>query len=127
MSDSEIEVIAHCMCSLQLQRSPQGILDYCNQAEDLFENVDLTTKSLAAVVPSYGVVFYLRHPEKSEEMIELEVNFRPNEADPGNFEPSKALWRKRGKPDVLSQAPPLEVYNIRLHKYVTRLEACDLN
>ena len=83
----------------------------------MFENVDPHAKNLADTMPSYRAMFYLRHPEKIEDVLELEVSFKPNEAEPGKFETSKAVWRRCGKPDILSQAPPLEMFSIRLHRY----------
>lgn len=73
-------------------------------------------KSLRHVRPHYGALYYLRHPEKVEEMVQLEIDLKANDADPGSFEGAKAQWKKRGKPDVLAQAPPMEVYSVRLHK-----------
>ncbi|KAL8739055.1 MAG: hypothetical protein Q9181_000237 [Wetmoreana brouardii] len=104
---------------LQAKRLPRDILDFCNHANNLFQPLEPTKEDLAKVLPQYSALFYLRHPEKLEEMIELEVSFKPNEADPGSFESAKAMWRRGGKPDALSQAPPLEIFNIRLHSGIS--------
>ncbi|KAL8870223.1 MAG: hypothetical protein Q9174_003682 [Haloplaca sp. 1 TL-2023] len=104
---------------LQLGGSAKDILNHCHQARDVFENVDLQAKDLAEATPSYRAMFYLRHPEKAEEVLELDVRFKPNEAEPGLFETSKAVWRRCGKPDVLSQAPPLEMFSIRLYSGIS--------
>ena len=64
-------------------------------------------------------MFYLRHPEKMDEMIQLEVIFITNDDNRGNFESSKTLWIKGGKSDATTQAPPLEAFHIRLRRYVT--------
>ncbi|KAL9587285.1 MAG: hypothetical protein Q9212_000332 [Teloschistes hypoglaucus] len=100
---------------LQLQHTPEDILDACNHADDLFQPIESGMKSLRSVRPHYGALYYLRHPEKAEDMVQLEIDLKANDADPGNFEGAKAQWKKRGKPDVLAQAPPMEMYSIRLH------------
>lgn len=76
-------------------------------------------ESLADIPPQYAAMFYLRHPEKTDEMIQLEVTFTANNAAGRDFEGSKALWIRGGKPDATTQAPPLEIFHIRLHRYVT--------
>lgn len=65
-------------------------------------------------------MFYLRHPEKQDEMLQLEVVFKASAAEGEDFEGSKALWLKGGKPDAGTQAAPLEVFHIRLHRYTSR-------
>lgn len=62
-------------------------------------------------------MFYLRHPEKIEEMVQLEVTFTANNRNEKAFEGSKALWTRGGKPDTTTQAPPLEIIHIRLQRY----------
>ncbi|KAL8835286.1 MAG: hypothetical protein Q9170_003372 [Blastenia crenularia] len=64
-------------------------------------------------------MFYLRHPEKTDEMLQLEVTFVANSAEEGDFENSKAVWIKGGKPDATTQAPPLEVFHIRMHSGIS--------
>ncbi|KAL9600131.1 MAG: hypothetical protein Q9219_003387 [cf. Caloplaca sp. 3 TL-2023] len=64
-------------------------------------------------------MFYLRHPEKADEMIQLEVIFTVNHALGAHFEGSKAIWTRGGKPDATIQAPPLEVFHIRLDSGVS--------
>ncbi|KAL8693382.1 MAG: hypothetical protein Q9218_001774 [Villophora microphyllina] len=104
---------------LQLQREPVDILEACNHANELFEPIEPSMKSLTSVLPHYSAMFYLRHPEKPDEMIQLEVDLKGNEAESGSFEGAKAQWKKHGKPDVLAQAPPLEVFSIRLHNGIS--------
>lgn len=62
-------------------------------------------------------MFYLRHPEKIDEMVQLEVTFTANNRNENAFEGSKAFWTKGGKPDATTQAPPLEIFHVRLHRY----------
>ncbi|KAI4171004.1 MAG: hypothetical protein LQ343_004541 [Gyalolechia ehrenbergii] len=100
-------------------RTPQDILERCRQAGDLFQAVSTSEQSLADVPPQYVAMIYLRHPEKIEEMVQLEVTFTANNAKDKAFEGSKALWTKGGKPDATTQAPPLEVFHIRLHSGIS--------
>lgn len=106
----------HHASSLELQSTPEDILDACNHAVELFQPIEPSRNGLKNVQPHYGALYYLRHPEKAEEMVQLEINLKANDADSGAFEGAKAQWKKRGKPDVLAQAPPVEIFSIRLHK-----------
>ncbi|KAL9061770.1 MAG: hypothetical protein Q9206_000340 [Seirophora lacunosa] len=100
--------------NMRTNRPPLDILDCCYNAEELFQASGTNEQSLAEVPPQYAALFYLRHPEKSDEMIQLKVVFQSSNADGEGFESSKAHWIKGGKPDTVTQAPPLEVFNIRL-------------
>ncbi|KAL8736253.1 MAG: hypothetical protein Q9166_000408 [cf. Caloplaca sp. 2 TL-2023] len=102
---------------LHLDRKAHDVLDRLHHATDLFQPISTDDESLADVLPQYTAMFYLRHPEKTEEMIQLEIDFKANTADTG-FETSKALWLKGPKPDGVAQAPPLEIFNMRLHRFV---------
>ncbi|KAL8944097.1 MAG: hypothetical protein Q9216_000688 [Gyalolechia sp. 2 TL-2023] len=105
--------------NIQSDRTPRDILERCRQARDLFQAVSTSEQSLADVPPQYVAMFYLRHPEKMDEMVQLEVTFTANNAKEKAFEGSKALWIKGGKPDATTQAPPLEIFNIRLHSGIS--------
>ncbi len=107
------------MHSLQLDRPAQEVLDQIHHADNLLQAIGTGDDSLAVVQPEYTAIFYLRHPEKAEEMIQLEIDFKANTADAG-FEASKALWMKGPKPDAVAQAAPLEIFNVRLHRYLLR-------
>ena len=103
--------------SLQLGRPARDVLYDVHHADDLFQAIGISDDSLAAILPQYTAIFYLRHPDRAEEMIQLEIEFKADAVD-GEFEPSKALWRKASKLDAVSQAAPLEAFNVRLHRYV---------
>lgn len=64
-------------------------------------------------------MFYLRHPEKSDEKLQLEIVFKSSDASGEGFESSRAHWTRGGKPDTVTQAPPLDIFHIRLSRYVT--------
>ncbi|KAI4277126.1 MAG: hypothetical protein LQ337_001999 [Flavoplaca oasis] len=103
---------------LQLGRPARDVLHDIHHAVNLFQTIGASDDSLATIPPQYTAMFYLRHPDKAEEMIQLEVDFKTDDAG-GEFEPSKALWRKASKPDAVSQAAPLEASNVRLHSGVS--------
>ncbi|KAL8672906.1 MAG: hypothetical protein Q9168_002660 [Polycauliona sp. 1 TL-2023] len=86
--------------------------------DHLFQAIGISDDSLAIIPPQYTAMFYLRHPEKAEEMIQLEVDLKANTAS-GGFEPSKAFWKKGPKPDGVPQAAPLEIFNVRLHSRIS--------
>ncbi|KAL8771170.1 MAG: hypothetical protein Q9209_003341 [Squamulea sp. 1 TL-2023] len=100
---------------LQLNRPAEAILDQIYHANSLFQAIGTGDESLVEVPPQYTAMFHLCHPEKTEDNIRLEVEFKENTADTG-FEASKALWMKGLKPDGVAQAAPLDIYNIRLHR-----------
>ncbi|KAI4252102.1 MAG: hypothetical protein L6R42_008108, partial [Xanthoria sp. 1 TBL-2021] len=99
---------------LQLDRPARDVVDRIHHADNLFQAIGISDDSLAIIPPQYTALFYLRHPEKAEEMIQLEIDLKANTAG-GGFEPSKALWIKGPKADGVPQAAPLESFNVRLH------------
>lgn len=110
-------VDTHLLYSLQLDRPARDVVDRIHHADNLFQAIGISDDSLAIIPPQYTALFYLRHPEKAEEMIQLEIDLKANTAG-GGFEPSKALWIKGPKADGVPQAAPLEAFNVRLHRYV---------
>ncbi|KAL8953065.1 MAG: hypothetical protein Q9222_001058 [Ikaeria aurantiellina] len=105
--------------NLQFQRDAHDIVTKCHKATGLFQIPGSHDGSLADVVPQYTAMFYLPHPEKTKEIVQLAINFKPTTTDAEQFEASKALWIKGGKSDAFAQAPPLEVFNVRLHTGVS--------
>ncbi|KAL8781650.1 MAG: hypothetical protein Q9213_005915 [Squamulea squamosa] len=103
---------------LQLNRPTEAILDQIYHANNLFQAIGTGDESLVEVPPQYTAMFHLYHPEKTEDVLRLEVEFNENTADTG-FEASKALWVKGLKPDGVAQAAPLDIYNIRLHSGIS--------
>ncbi|KAL8697984.1 MAG: hypothetical protein Q9224_002064 [Gallowayella concinna] len=103
---------------LQLDRPARDILDQLYDARDLFQALGTGDESLADVRPQYTAMFYLGHPDKTEEMLRLEIDFKANTSDEG-FEASKALWTKGPKLDGAAQSPPLEIFNVRLHSGIS--------
>ena len=104
--------------SLQIDRPAQDVLHRIYQADDLFQTIGINDDSLALVPPHHTAMFYLRHPDKADEMIQLEIDFKANTAG-GGFEPAKALWIKGPKADGVPQAAPLEAFNVRLHSGIS--------
>lgn len=111
-------MVADFLRSIRLNRSPLDILDCCYGASELFQAIGIHEQGLAEVPPQYAAMFYLRHPEKPDDILQLEVVTKVNDVN-GAFEVSKAHWSKGGKPDTATQAPPLDLYHIRLHRQVT--------
>ncbi|KAL8712256.1 MAG: hypothetical protein Q9220_003407 [cf. Caloplaca sp. 1 TL-2023] len=107
------------MRNLQFQHDPHDIITMCHKATGLFQIPGSHDGSLANVVPQHTAMYYLPHPEKVNEIVQLAINFRPTTTDAETFEASKALWTKGGKSDAFAQAPPLEIFNIRLHTGVS--------
>lgn len=95
------------------------ILNCCYTAGEIFQPVGTSESSLKEVPPQYAAMFYLRHPEKQDEMLQLEVVFKASAAEGEDFEGSRAIWLKGGKPDAVTQAAPLEIFSMRLHRYVS--------
>ncbi|KAI4258248.1 MAG: hypothetical protein LQ352_001301 [Teloschistes flavicans] len=91
------------MRNLELQSTPEDILDACNHAVELFQPIEPSRNGLKNVQPHYGALYYLRHPEKAEEMVQLEINLKANDADSGAFEGAKAQWKKRDSNRITPQ------------------------
>ncbi|KAL8799784.1 MAG: hypothetical protein Q9182_005650 [Xanthomendoza sp. 2 TL-2023] len=102
---------------IQLERQAHDVLDRLHDAKNLFQSPGTGDVSLADVPPQYTAIFHLAHPDKTEEMLRLDVDFKANTSSAG-FEASKANWIKGPRADGAAQLPPLEISNIRLHRYV---------
>ncbi|KAL8975079.1 MAG: hypothetical protein Q9197_000686 [Variospora fuerteventurae] len=105
--------------NIYTNRAPLDILDCCYNADELFQAIGTNDQSLIEVSPQYAAMFYLRHPEKSDEKLQLEIVFKSSDAYGEGFESSRAHWTRGGKPDTVTQAPPLDIFHIRLSSGVS--------
>lgn len=65
----------------------------------------------------YAVVFYMRHPKNSTEVVLLEMESNEVGGTEETLESVKAVWKKAGKGDVWRQSSPLEISMLRPSRY----------
>ncbi|KAL8808848.1 MAG: hypothetical protein Q9200_003951 [Gallowayella weberi] len=103
---------------IHLERQTHDVLDRLYNAKNLFQSLGTGDESLADIPPQYTAIFHLAHPDKPEEMLRLEIDFKPSNTDEG-FTASKAHWTKGPRVDGAAQSPPLEIFNMRLHSGIS--------
>ena len=99
---------------LRLPSAASNIVQRCHSASDIFVPYGTMEESLVNVESQYTVMFYLRHPDKLEQVIQLEVEFGKTGAAEDSIEPMQCVWKRSGKPDAAAQGSLLELYNVRL-------------
>ncbi|KAL9044534.1 MAG: hypothetical protein Q9214_002335 [Letrouitia sp. 1 TL-2023] len=99
---------------LQLNLAPQEIIDKFKNASNVvlpWGTGDPTNQPIPA---KYVVVFYMRHPKNSSEVVLLEMESNEVDGTEETLESVKAVWKKAGKGDVWRQPSPLEISMLRL-------------
>ncbi|KAI4214605.1 MAG: hypothetical protein LQ351_003022 [Letrouitia transgressa] len=103
--------------SLQLNLTAQEIIDKFKNASNAVLPWGTGNSANQPIPAKYAVVFYMRHPKNSDEVVLLEMESNQLDGTEETLESVKAVWKKAGKSDVWRQPSPLEISMLRPSRY----------
>ncbi|KAL9607020.1 MAG: hypothetical protein Q9167_008026 [Letrouitia subvulpina] len=119
MDLNQLRLVTDHQFSLQLNLTAQEIIGKFKNASNALLPWGTGDPAVQPIPAKYTVLFYIRHPRNSSEVVLLEMESNQVDGTEEILECAKTVWKKAGKGEVWKQPSPLEISMLRLSSGVS--------